>query len=325
MRVLTLTNPLPTTTRPTSLAPVARQIKSLQALGIDMDIMEFNGPAKAKYLQALPLLQQRIQKADLVHAHYGYSGWVARCQIQKPVVVSFMGSDLHGTYRKDGSITTSSQLIIQINRWYARTVNAVIVKSKQMANVVKPMPAHVIPNGVDLDLFQPMTQKTARAMLGWSDTDRYVLFPGNPTNIVKGFDLAQQALKESSRIMKESLQLITLRRVSPDHVPLYMNACDAMVLTSSSEGSPNVVKEAMACNLPIATVPVGDVCELLNGIDQCVICDRDPEALGASLADLLMAERRSNARCAILEKELDLESVALRIKNVYAQVLSSSH
>jgi glycosyltransferase involved in cell wall biosynthesis len=105
-------------------------------------------------------------------------------------------------------------------------------------------------------------------------------------------------------------------------VLLYMNACDVLLMTSFSEGSPNVVKEAMACNLPVVSVLVGDVPELLAGIKGCVMCPREAEALGAALVQVLRDGQRSAGRLALQRKGLDQESVARKIMTVYAEVLT---
>jgi glycosyltransferase involved in cell wall biosynthesis len=100
-----------------------------------------------------------------------------------------------------------------------------------------------------------------------------------------------------------------------------MNACDAMLLTSLIEGSPNVVKEAMACNLPVVAVPVGDVPELLAGVPGYIVCPRDAQQLGDALAHVLASPPQAAGRAALEQKGLDLASVARRVLAVYACVL----
>jgi glycosyltransferase involved in cell wall biosynthesis len=324
MRILMVTSQLPTPAQPGSMAPVARQIESVRALGAEVEVLEIRGVKRLKYLQSLAVLRSLATSVDLIHAHYGYCGWVARSQLSKPVVVSFMGDDLLGTPDVTGRARPFSRWVVQADCWLARTVDAVIVKSAEMARIIAPVKVHIIPNGVDLRVFRPIDARAARGLIGLADNKRYILFPGRPEEPRKGFALAQAAVKETAERTNEPLELISLWGVAPYKVPLYMNACDAMVLTSFWEGSPNVVKEAMACNLPVVSVPVGDVPELLADVDGCSVCPREVEALAVALVKVLGRIQRTNGRVALERKGLDLLSVARKLMNVYVDVLTRS-
>ena len=323
MRILIVTVPLPTTANPNTMAPLTRQVESLRRLGYDMDVLEIKGIPKLKYCQSLSELYARSKHADLIHAHYGYCGWLARCQFSKPVVVSFMGSDLLGDPDARGRVRPLSKFVAQIDRYFARTVASVIVKSAEMAEAVKPVRAHIVPNGVDMDAFRPMEVQQARAMLGWPENKRYILFSGNPKNPRKCFPLAQAAVSRASALMNEPLHLVPLRGVAPEKVPLYMNSCEAMLMTSFIEGSPNVVKEAMACNLPVVSVPVGDVSMLLDGVPGYEICPRNAKLLAESLSKILLNGHRVEGRAALKSKRLDLESSAMQLVKIYTDVLAN--
>src|SRR6476660_1772698 len=164
-----VTAPLPSAARPGTWAAVARQIDSIRSLGIEVEVLEIDGARGFKYLRAVAHLKERSSRANVIHAHYGYCGWVSRLQRQKPVVVSFMGSDLLGVADASGRITASSRIVVEIDRRLARFVDAVIVKSREMAHVLHPVVAHVIPNGVDLDAFHPIDHSTALGHLGWQE------------------------------------------------------------------------------------------------------------------------------------------------------------
>lgn len=321
MKVLMVTPELPRPAQSGTLGPVARQIESIRRMGVEVTVVEPRGAKGAKYLQSLPRLWSAARQADLVHAHYGFCGWLARASVGRPIVVSFMGDDLLGTPNRGGRATAISRLFVRLNRRLARSVDAVIVKSSEMAGVVAPVSAHVIPNGVDLELFQPMDCRAARSALGWTGRERRVLFPGNPADPRKGFSLARIAVDRAAAQLHERLELITLRGVAANQVPAYMNACDAMLMVSLWEGSPNVVKEALACNLPIVSVPVGDVSERLEGVSGCHICTRDSEALGQALYQALQDGRRTTGRAALARDGLDQESVARAIIQIYTGVL----
>jgi glycosyltransferase involved in cell wall biosynthesis len=209
-----------------------------------------------------------------------------------------------------------------VDCWIARTVDAVIVKSAEMAKIIAPVKAHVIPNGVDLQTFRPLDTYEVKTLLGWAKSKRYVLFAGCPDEPRKGFPLARATVMNAATQMAEPLDLVPLWEIAPDRVPLYMNASDALLMTSFLEGSPNVVKEAMACNLPVVSVPVGDVPKLLAGVKGCVICPRQAEMLGAALVQVLRDGQRSAGRMALQRKGLDQESVARKIITVYEEVLT---
>jgi glycosyltransferase involved in cell wall biosynthesis len=324
MRVLTITPALPSESEPGSMAPAARQIQSLVDLGVTMHVQEVRGLPKLKYLQAVPRLRRQLNEYDLIHAHYGYCGWLARFQLKRPIVVSFMGDDLLGTPKADGSLELVSRCMISVNRRLAKWVNQVIVKSAEMADVVRPVQAHVIPNGVDTEEFHPQDLLQTRRELGWDPLRTYVLFPGNAKNPRKGFALAEAATKVAETILGRSIDIIRLWDVDPKQVPLYMNACNAMWMVSMIEGSPNVVKEAMACNLPVVSVPVGDTVQQLGGVEGNCIAARDPDALGRAMAEILSTAQPSQGRQAILSRGLDMQCVARRILHVYEMAIGQS-
>jgi glycosyltransferase involved in cell wall biosynthesis len=321
MRILMVTSQLPREGRSLDMAPLMRQIESLRRAGVEIDVLEVTGPRRWKYGLALRELLRRARRADLIHAHYAYCGWLARTRVKRPVVCSFMGDDVLGTPDAQGRISAASRLVVRGSRVLARLVDAAIVKSAQMARILAPAGTIVIPNGVDITAFRPMPAHDTRRELGWDVSRRYVLFPGNPANPRKGFDLASRAVDFARKTLNQPLELTPLWDVPPERVPLCMNACDAMLMTSWLEGSPNVVKEAMACNTPIASVEVGDTPELLAGVEGCRLAPRSPEVLGQELAALLERRGRSDGRAAILARGLDLESVAERIIDVYRRVL----
>jgi glycosyltransferase involved in cell wall biosynthesis len=321
MQVLIISSGLPESNKLLTMAPLARQIASLRTAGVQVTNLEVSGLPKVKYLQTLPRLWRASREVDLIHAHFGYSGWIALTCRAKPIVVSFMGDDLLGTPDSEGRLTLASRLAAAVNRWVARRVDAVIVKSEEMAREVGDVDAYVIPNGVDLEAFTPMSRHEARRRLGWSVDRTYVLFPGNPDTPRKGHPLARSAVATAARLLEQEVDLVALWNVAPEQVPLYMNACDAMLMTSFVEGSPNVVKEAMACNLPVVSVPVGDVPQLIGGVSGYAVLPRDAGEIGASLASLLRERPRVDGRQTVLANGLGLDSVARRICDVYEAVL----
>jgi glycosyltransferase involved in cell wall biosynthesis len=304
------------------MAAVERQIHSIGRLGVDVDVVKVEGHRGLKYVETLPRFLHAARERDVVHAHYGYCGWLAGMSMRTPLVVSFMGSDLLGTPSTRGGATRASRVAANINRWFARRAAAVIVKSPEMARLLS-VPAHVIPNGVDLEKFRPAPLPDARRALAWSNDRRYILFPGCPHERRKGFTLAERVVARASNTLGEPLELVALCDVDAKQVPDYMNGSDAMLMTSLWEGSPNAVKEAMACNLPVVSVPVGDVRFLLEGVQASEVVPRDEGQLADCVARTLRGGLPSTGRRALVQKQLDLESVARRILNIYTAVAAT--
>ncbi len=253
MRVLLVTNMYPTPDRPAAGVFVAEQVASLERLGVRFDVLFIDGRRSTlNYAWGVPRLWARLRKEryDLIHAHYAFSGLIARLQWRLPLVVTHHG------------IEVLTGWTVPLCRLASRWADQVIVVSRAMAQALAPLPSHVIPCGVDLELFRPGDRATARAQLGLDPERPLVLFAGD-LRPEKRYPLAQAAVARL-REMGVDAELITLTGQPHDRVPLYMQACDALILTSTHEGSPMVVKEAMACNLPVVSVAVGDVAEVIG-------------------------------------------------------------
>lgn len=288
-----------------------------------MTAIDMRGTPVLKYLTTIPKMRKLLSQVDLVHGHFGFCGWLARCQFRKPLVISFMGDDLLGEPTNDGSLSWFSRQMVQANKFLATKADQVIVKSPEMARVIGHAPSHVVANGVDTEKFKPVDRDIARVQLGWNDEELVVLFPGNPDNPRKGFKLANAATEVAKELLQREIRIQPMWGIRPDEVPVYMNACNAMWMTSLIEGSPNVVKEALSCNRPIVGVPVGDVEYLLNAVEGCHFRPRDAQQLGEAMADLLSTYRESNGRDAIHRMALDLEAVADRVIGIYELALGS--
>jgi glycosyltransferase involved in cell wall biosynthesis len=174
------------------------------------------------------------------------------------------------------------------------------------------------PSGVDSDVFRPEPRLPARRRLGWSDDESVALFHAGRDVRVKRLDLAQAAVDQARRKVP-SLRLEILDGSVPSSlVPSLMNAADCLLLTSFSEGSPSVVQEALASNLPIVSVAVGDVEERLHGVDHSTVALPDAAALGVALARLVDPPRRSNGRQKI--PEFCSRRLARELKEIYQEL-----
>jgi teichuronic acid biosynthesis glycosyltransferase TuaC len=180
---------------------------------------------------------------------------------------------------------------------------------------------HVIPSGLDVELFRPMPQTEARRRVGLPLDKHLILFVGNPERPEKRYDLARAALAMLHNQL--IVELVVVNDIPHAVIPYYMNACDALLLTSSHEGSRNVVKEALACNLPVVSVDVGDVRQRIGCIEACVLgADDLPETIAAGLAQVLSRRTRINGRRTV--RDLDEKRLAERVIAVYEQAISKA-
>ncbi|SRR5579875_166568 len=321
-RVLMVTGVYPTEESPHKGTFIKSQVDSLLAEGLEVEVIHPTwGPALLRYAHAtLQVLRKTLSgKFAIVHGHYGQWCMIARLQWTAPVVASFMGDDLLGTVTADGGYSKISTLIVRLSRWLSRHVDAVIVKSEGMKRVV-PAGANVylIPNGVDFERFHPIPRAEARAALGWDQERYYVLFCNDPTIPVKNFALAQAAIQRLHD-MGIPAELIVANGVAHSQVALYMSASNALILPSIAEGSPNVVKEAMACNIPVVASNVGDVADVIGHTRGCCVCPLQPEAFAAGLAAALHYPEPTTGRDDIAHLENSL--IAKQLIAVYDQIL----
>jgi glycosyltransferase involved in cell wall biosynthesis len=322
-KVLMVTGIYPTEQSPHKGTFIKSQVDSLIAEGLEVEVIHpAPGPVPLRYVWATMqvFLKTLTGQVDIVHGHYGLWCLVARMQWNTPVVASFLGDDLLGTVMGDGTYSSKGAFVVHVSSWLSRRVDAVIVKSERMKKrALTGATVFVIPNGVDFELFRPMPRTQARAELGWDQDRYYVLFCNDPEIPVKNFPLAQAAI-ERLKGRGISAELVVANGISHAKVVQYMNASNALILPSFAEGSPNVVKEAMACNIPVVASDVGDVSEVIGRTCGCSICALDPEAFAEGLEEALRHTEPTTGRADI--SHLENSVIAKRIIGVYDQVLS---
>jgi teichuronic acid biosynthesis glycosyltransferase TuaC len=321
MKVLIATSIFPTGENPARGTFVRTQVEYLKRAGVEVELLVLQGRSqKLMYPKAVLELRRRLANGsiDLVHAHYSYVGIVARTQWKVPVVVSYCGDDLLGTMNLRGKPTLFSRLAVFAGRLLSNLADGVIVKSSGMASRLKRKDVHVIPHEIDFELFQPMDKGQARTVLGLDLQKKYLLFAANPEIPVKRFSLAK-AIADQMTMQDPAVELLVVYKEPQGRLPLFMNACDGLVFTSYQEGSPNVVKQAMACNLPIVSTDVGDVREIIGNTHGCYICKPDVQEFTQCLAHILRHRERTRGREQV--QHLSGPAVAQRIVEVYEQVL----
>lgn len=325
MKVLMVTNMYPQPDCRWLGVYVKREVEALRDLGADVDVMVVEGwRDRLEYFRAVPRLRRKLRERryDIVHAYYGLTGMIAARQRAVPWVVTFVGDDALGRRRQDGRISPFSKLLVKAAMASAKRASGVIVKTKQIKDLFPDgVGVSVIPSGVDFRVFRPLDRVECCTALGLPAEEHKVLFMGDTSLPVKNYPLAKRAVEKLNQ-RGMNARLLTISNVSEEEVSLHMNACDALLITSYSEGSPNIAVESMACNLPIVSVDVGDVRELIANVEGCRVVPREVEPIADSLGELLAERRRTKGVKSVAH--LDLSRVALRIMEVYRSVVSKA-
>jgi len=319
--VLVVTSAWPHVENPIYGIFVQREQAALRELGVRADVVFVRGyRSPFAYLLACVELFRRGRDKNgyaVVHAYGGEASLPALCYGSAPLVVTYLGDDLLGTSSSEGLVPLPSRVRRAVIRALARRVNRTVTRSSAMEEALPEIVRcrnTILPAGVDASIFQPVDHGQARRELGWLGVERVVLFAADPDVPGKRYGLAREAV-ELARPRLPNVRLHVARDVPPDQMPTMMAAADCLLLTSATEGSPNVVKEALMCNLPVVTVRVGDVDETLRGVNPSWIRGSDPNDLAEALVACLESPMRSNGRCTAYR--FTASSIAKRVLRVY--------
>ena len=248
---------------------------------------------------------------DLIHAQSGLTAPFVLAQPNRPIIMELRGSDLMGDYLNGHY----PNFLKRTSSFY----DEIIVRNQDMKDEISDR-AHIIPSGVDLCKFSPMDQSLAQNEVGWNQSEKHMLFPYAANRRQrKNFELASNVYELVDDNLDMEINLHTLGDVPHEKVSTYLNATDLMILTSKLEGSPNTVKEAMACNTPVVSTDVGDVKERLNNVYNSFV-GNDCRELVNYCVRVLGSEDRSNGRDHI--NEVSLENTTNKIVNVYESALN---
>ena len=290
-----------------SFAPfIVEQADALKDQGHDIYYFGIVGKGISGYIKNRKLLIKKIAefKPDIIHAHYGLSGLLANMQRIVPVVTTYHGSDIN-----DPKALWFSKISIALSKFNIfvsqKTVDIAGVKAKYS----------LIPCGIDTHNFVDETKEQARMNLGWNVDGKIILFAGAFDNKVKNYPLA----KESVALL-DQVELKELKGYSRKQMSDAFYAADALLMTSFTEGSPQVVKEAMFCGCPIVSVDVGDVSEVIDGVEGCFVTTRLPQDIANALRKAI-AYNRTSGREKILKLGLTNEQVVDKLIKIYESIL----
>ncbi len=304
-------------------AVVKIQANSLQEAGISIDFYLVEGKGIGGYLKAGVKLRKFLKNNhyDIIHAHYTLSGWSSVIGSGKfPVILSLMGSDTYGDIIAPNKATFKSKYLPLLTYLIQPFVKKIISKSANIEKFVwQKRKSVIIPNGIDTEKFKP--SEVLKKDLGLNEKKKHVLFLGDKNSIRKNYQLVKKAF---NYLNNQNVVLLNPYPVSHDQISKYLNAVNLLIHPSLAEGSPNLVKEAMACNCPIVATDVGDVRWLFGKEPGHFICDFNPQNVAQKIEQAMeFAEKqcRTNGRERILELGLDAGSVARRLVEVYVEAL----
>ncbi|MFM7728435.1 MAG: glycosyltransferase [Flavobacteriales bacterium] len=292
---------------------IQEQAEHLARAGCIIDIFLIRGKGWLGYLRNRRALLNKIKefRPDVVHAHSGMSALLAGLQKRAPVVATFHGSDVNVPRLR------------RFTRMAMLLTNSHIVVSNDLKRILGNRNIRVIPCAVDDSVFHEMPFEQCRSMLGWLPDNQYVLFASSFQNAIKNPALALAAIES---LNNPNVHLIELKDRSRLEVAQMLNACDAALLTSFSEGSPQFIKEAMACGTPVVSTRVGDVAELLDGLPGYFLVHSDVLDVASNL-QLAMKFRKEHghttAKEILIKRAILPAQVTSQLMNVYAGVLKT--
>ena len=320
MKVLMITPGWPSKSNPNSSPFIFRQYESLIKHGIDVTIFNFKGNKNpVNYILALAKIQILLRRNtyDLIHAQWGHTALLT-LNTKLPLVVTYRGMDLEGIINKNGKYSIYGKFLTWISKFTATIADEVIVVSKSLGNKLSRQDYTILPSGINLELFKPLNKFECRRTLNLPHNKKLILFAASRNHPRKRYDLAAKAIS----ILKQNFncELIVCENKNPDKVPFYMNAADCLILTSTHEGSPNVIKEALACNLPVVSVEVGDVKERKGNLKHFEICDSKPEEIAKAMSKVLSNENEINNRQSVLH--LDENIITSKVIEIYHKAIN---
>lgn len=317
---------IPGEARGSSMVFARRQAEALRAIGIEVACFYLCSRTSPRVLRGEA---RRFRKTltelrpDIVHAHFGTMTAFFTVALSRgiPIVVTYRGSDLNFVPSSAGLRSAIGRVLSQIAALGATRIVCVSSSLRDRLWWRKKL-ATVLPSGVDTNMFHPMPLAEARRQLSWSESPPIILFNAGHNARNKRLDLAEKTLALVRLALPEARMEILRGDTPPHNMPLLLNAADCLLVTSDAEGAPSIFQEALATNLPVVSVDVGDAETRLLGVFQCAVVPRDAAALSAAVVSVLRARLRSNGR--ERAHEISIERVAAELARIYRQAAQAA-
>ena len=291
---------------------ITEQVNALEKAGVQCQYFGIEKKGLFGYLSHYGRFREIIRdyQPDLLHAHYGLSGLFANCQRRVPVITTYHGTDINNPV-----VRLISRLSMRLSAWN-------LFVSRRTLDIAKPKKHFsLLPCGIDLCTAQKTPKSVARRRMGLNEDKKYVLFSGSFNDVVKNASLA----KETVMLLPDHVELLELKGYSRVEVIYLMCAADAFLMTSYSEGSPQVIKEALASGCPIVSVDVGDVRERVSGLAGCFVSKTyESEELAELLQKAIIYEQRTEGFERVVSDGLDNEHIAERLLEIYTNIKNES-
>jgi len=328
--VLLLTGMYPSPDLPRNGVAVQRQMDSLRREGVTFELFHLRSAERGSFVSTLRQFRQMAQPGmfDFVHLHYGVKTTILAQFSSIPVIATYHGTDVNGwnwtggqSFYKPIAFNLAAAIVRCLSRKFARVIVMTMEMKQRLPASVRNR-THIIPMGVDTELFRPMAKPEARQRLGWGN-ERVVLFSNNNSEMIKRQDLAEAAVMHLQTVERET-RLVVLQGTSPEDVPVYMAAADCLLVTSDKEGAPNIVREALCCRLPVVSVPVGDIPAVLAAFPGTgIIVDRAPAAIAEGIRNAFSLSFPDDHMRIVAE--LSLQAAATKVLDVYRSMLKRSN
>lgn len=265
---------------------ITEQGDELVRQGIEVDYFPIKGKGLIGYLKNLKALYKKITSGNfhLVHAHYGLSGALAVLQRKLPVIITFHNGE---TLTFKGNLISSiASLFSVFNIYVAQHIYDLTFFKRKKKSIV-------IPCGINLNQINVIPKEEAKKIMNLPDNQINIIFGGSFANLRKNYPLAKAAI---DLLPQKNINLIELKGFNREQVTNLLCGCDLILLPTKSEGSPQIVKEAMACNCPIVATNVADISEIIAETEGCFLTDFEPQNVAEAISKALLFQGRTNGR-----------------------------